>query len=404
MEANNKTIPVLFQNNADCCGCGACVIACPAQAIIMVEDAYGFQYPQIDENKCIRCGKCKRVCSFQNSSVKNSPLETYAAVAQDRELVKNSASGGLFAALAQTVLRQNGVVFGAAFQSDWRVAHQAAFDQEGLRALQGSKYTQSEIGSTYAQAKKLLTEGKMVLFSGTPCQIHGLYGYLGKDYDQLITVDVICHGVPNHRMFRDYIRGIEKKQGQQITSFTFRDKSLGWGINGSAEISKNERKAKIPIWQSASSYLYYFSKGWIYRENCYVCPYACAARPADLTLGDYWGIEKAHPQYLGKDGFHEREGISVAIVNTDKGKKMLDLAGDALLLKESSFNLAAAGNAQLCHPSQPGPREELMKIYAQGGWPALDHRYLKKIGWRKYTSQIKAMLPAGAKRLLKRIR
>ena len=404
MEANNKTIPVLFHNSTDCCGCGACVNACPVQAIRMMEDAYGFQYPQIDETKCIRCEKCKRVCSFQNGSVKNTPQETYAAVAQDQDLVKKSASGGIFAALAQTVLRQNGVVFGAAFQSDWRVAHQAASDPEGLRALQGSKYTQSEIGSTYAQAKKLLTEGKMVLFSGTPCQIHGLYGYLEKDYDQLITVDVICHGVPNHRMFREYIRGIEEKQGRQITSFTFRDKSLGWGKNGSAEILKNERKAKIPVWQSASSYLYYFSEGWISRESCYVCPYACAARPADLTLGDYWGIEKAHPQYLGKDGFDESKGISLVIVNTDKGKKMLELAGDALCLKESSFDLAASGNAQLRHPSQPGPREELMKIYEQGGWSALNCRYLKKIGWRKYTSQIKAMLPTSVKRLLKRIR
>ena len=404
MEAKNNTIPALFREKKDCCGCGACVNACPVQAIEMVEDACGFRYPQIDESKCIRCGKCKRVCAFQNESVKNVPLETYAAVARDQKLVERSASGGIFAALAKEVLAQNGAVFGAAFRPDWSVAHVAVFGEADLVALQGSKYAQSDIGNTYTQAKKLLEEGKMILFSGTPCQIHGLYGYLGKDYDHLFTVDVVCHGVPNHRMLRDYIHGIEQKHGQKITAFTFRDKSLGWGINGSAEMMKKEHKVKKPVWQSASSYLYYFTKGWIYRENCYHCKYACANRPADLTLGDYWGIEKAHPEYLGKNGFEESKGISLVIANTLKGHALLDMVRNVLELKESSFELAAEGNGQLCHPSKPGPRGELLKIYEQGGWDAMESRFAKNIGWRKYSSQMKAMIPAGVKRLLKRLR
>ena len=404
MEAKNKGIPVLFQEKKDCCGCGACVNICPVQAITMVEDTCGFLYPQIDESKCIRCGKCKRACAFQSASVENVPLDTYAAVARDRELVRRSASGGVFAALAKKVLAQNGAVFGAAFRPDWSVAHRAVFDEEDLWMLQGSKYTQSDIGDTYAQVKKLLIEGKTVLFSGTPCQIHGLYGYLGKKYDYLYTVDVVCHGVPNHRMLRDYIHGIEQKHGQKITAFTFRDKSLGWGINGATEMMKGERNVKKPVWQSASSYLYYFTKGWIYRENCYHCKYACSNRPADLTLGDYWGIEKAHPEYLGKNGFKESEGISLVIANTLKGRELLDTVQNVLELRKSSFELAAAGNGQLSHPSKTGPREELLKTYEQGGWDAMESRFAKNIGWRKYSSQIKARIPSGMKRLLKRIR
>lgn len=401
MEAKNKSVPVLFHENKDCCGCGACMNACPVQAITMEEDACGFLYPRIDESKCVRCGKCKQVCAFQNDSVKNVPLETYAAVARDRKTVERSASGGVFAALAESVLEQDGVVFGAAFRSDWGVAHRAVFDKEGLRALQGSKYAQSDIGDTYTQTKKLLEEGKIVLFSGTPCQIHGLYGYLGKEYEHLFTVDVVCHGVPSHRMLRDYIHGLEKKHGQKLKAFTFRDKQCGWGKNGGATLNDGKR---IKLWESAESYLCYFSKGWICRENCYACPYACAARPADLTLGDYWGIEKAHPDYLGKNGFEESKGVSLIVVNTRKGREALDAAKERLCMKESSFELAAAGNGQLDHPSQPGPRDELLKIYAEGGWDALESRFCKNIGWRKYISQIKSVIPSGVKRLLKRIK
>jgi len=243
-----------------------------------------------------------------------------------------------------------------------------------------------------------------VLYSGTPCQIAGLYGYLGKDYENLLTVDIICHGVPANRMLKEYIRLIEKKRGGKVTHFTFRDKKLGWGINGSALVQKDGTYRRIKLWQSASSYLSYFSKGWIYRKNCYQCRYAGMNRPADLTLGDYWGIEKVHPEYLGKGRFNEAEGLSVVIANTQKGQYALSEIGDAAEMKVSTFENAAKYNAQLNRPSEEGCREELMRLWRDGGWNSVDERFRKKTGWRIYSSYIKSRIPAPVKRIMKKIR
>ena len=398
---NRREVPILFDKKADCCGCGACLNVCPSQAISMKEDEYGFLYPWIDETVCVTCGMCKKVCAFQNHSVRNRPIATFAAVARDHTLAAGSASGGVFAALAHGFLAGDGVVFGAAFQENWSVRHCSVDRAENVCKLQGSKYTQSDTGRTYAEVKELLAAGKNVLYSGTPCQIAGLYGYLGREYDNLLTVDLVCHGVPNNRMLQEYIQSIESKYEGKVTSFTFRDKSIGWGINGSAQIEGKKRKVKL--WKSASSYLYYFSDGSIYRESCYQCKYACAARPADLTIGDYWGIEKAHPEYLKKDGWDERNGISVVVVNTEKGTQYLKLLSSCVALKESAFEKASAGNAQLNHPSDPGKRSEVLHDYLHGGWSALENRFEKRIGLRKYSSQIKSMIPRFIKQKLKQI-
>lgn len=399
MDTIKQKIPILFENKADCCGCGACLNICPKRAISMQGDEQGFLYPWIDEALCVGCGRCKSVCAFQNVEEKNIPLETYAAVSYNTAQRHTSASGGIFAAIADRAINENGVVFGATFEEDWSVKHIAVQNVSDIYRLQGSKYAQSEIGETYTTAKQYLKRGRQVVFSGTPCQIAGLYGYLGKDDDNLLTVDIICHGVPNSRMLQEYIQLLGKKNGGEVTAFTFRDKSSGWGINGSIEI---DGKKKVKLWQSASSYFYYFLKGWIYRENCYMCKYACSHRPADITIGDYWGIEKAHPEYLGKKGWNEAEGISVVLANTKKGQKYLNEAEGFIELKISNFERAAAGNGQLLHPSDAGKRTEILSEYSQGGWSALENRYNHNIGWRKYGSQVKALLPISVKRILKK--
>lgn len=396
-----QTVPVLYKEKADCCGCGACFNVCPRQAIAMKEDQCGFLYPEIDASVCVGCGRCRSVCSYQNEKVSHSPVKTFAAVARDRNIVKKSASGGIFAALAGKMIMEGGVVYGAAFWRDWSVQHTGIESISQLHRLQGSKYTQSSTGTSFRQVKHYLEQGRKVLYSGTPCQIAGLYGYLGKDDENLITVDIICHGVPSGRMFQDYIRQLETDNGGKVTAFSFRDKSAGWGINGCALIEKKGISVRKRIWQSASSYLFYFTRGWIYRENCYQCKYACSHRPADLTLGDYWGIEKVHPEYLGKGEWDESEGISVVIANSQKGLETLEQLGELIELKPSSFEKAAWKNGQLNHPSKPGSRDELLKQYASGGWSALENRFHKNIGWRKYSSQVKSVIPAGIKRRLK---
>lgn len=393
MEREDKNIPVLYGSKKECCGCGACINACPCKAITMVEDEYGFRYPQIDELLCLRCGKCKHVCAFQNSVLNHEPLETYAAVAKNEALRKKSSSGGIFAAVAQQIFEQGGIVFGAAMQDDFTVKHVGIENVDSLALLQGSKYTHSDTNSVYSEIQDWLKRDRLVLFSGTPCQVDGLYGFLGKQYDKLLTIDIICHGVPSNRMFKEYVDTL----GNNVSRFLFRDKSMGWGINGSA-IVDGKRKT---IWQSSSSYMHFFIKGWIYRENCYSCKYACKHRTADITLGDYWGIEKQHPNYLNNEDWDEAKGISVIITNTEKGLKLIQASADVLDIKLSEYEKAAIGNHQLKQPCNPGKRNEVFTEYSREGWNGVEKYYKQNIGWHFYSSQVKALIPKRLKRLLK---
>lgn len=393
----DREVPVLFIEKSECCACGACLNVCPKQAISMQEDEYGFYYPIIDKNACIRCERCKGVCAFQQSRIDNKPIKTFAAVAIDAELVQKSASGGIYAAMAKKILDEDGVAVGAVLQDDFSVKHELIDLEDNLFRLQGSKYSQSAIGFNYKLVKERLTQGQRVLFSGTPCQVDGLNGYLGREFEKLVTVDIICHGVPNNKMLQDYIEVLSNRFCGCVSNFLFRDKAIGWGINGSIIVNG---KKKI-IWQSSSSYLYYFTRGWIYRESCYKCKYTCEHRPADISIGDFWGIEKQHPEYLGKNGWDESKGISVVIANTEKGKDFLSSMDGMIEFKPSDFEKAAAGNDQLKRPSAPGKRESVLATYKCGGWGALEKQFKRNIGWRYYSSQIKALVPSGLKRKIK---
>lgn len=392
---DKKQIPTLFSSKVDCCACGACLNVCPKNAIKMREDDAGFIYPVIDEKKCIRCYQCKKVCNYQNRGKYNDPLKAYAAVNNDENQRMQSASGGIFSAIAKDVLLHDGVVYGAAFNKDWSVEHHRIDDYKELIELQGCKYTQSNTAFTFKSVLKDLKADKFVVYSGTPCQIDGLYGYLKKDYDNLLTVDIVCHGVPSNKMFNDYIASIEEKYDSNVSFFTFRDKNIGWGINGSLTIQNKKHK----IWESASPYLYLFSKGKIYRENCYQCKYTSVHRPADLTLGDYWGIEKEHPELL--DQLDERKGISLIIANSKKGQSYLNNLSK-LDKYESTVEKVARGNAQLNHPTEKGNRDDLINTYINKGWQGLEERYRKEIGIKKYSSQLKSLVPRKVKRVLKK--
>lgn len=394
----------LFENEKDCCGCGACFNICPKKAISMIEDQYGFIYPRINNELCIDCGMCKRVCSYQNKNENNFPISTFAAVTKNEQILKKSASGGVFTTLALQMLEENGVVFGAAFDNSWNLSHTMIDNPESLYKLQGSKYTHSSTGSSYSLVRSYLENGIKVLYSGTPCQIAGLYGFLGKDYENLITVDLICHGVPSNKMFQEYIKHLEKNENGKVINFTFRDKSIGWGKNGSADIKRNEKVYFKKLWESESSYFYYFSKNLLFRENCYSCKYASSNRPGDITLGDYWGIERSHPEYLKKNGFVEKSGISVIIANTQRGLNYIKLNHSILNLKESEFKKASSYNSRLNYPANPGNRKNLLRIYDEEGWSGLENNFDKSVGLKKYISPVKSLIPQRIKRILKKIK
>lgn len=217
----SKEIPVLFKNKSECCACGACMNVCTKNAISMKEDECGFFYPSVDSERCVGCNMCRKVCAFQNTEETNSPLRTWVAVSKNKDKLRKSASGGAFYTIAESVVKSNGAAAGAAFDRNFDLRHILVNDAAGLAALQGSKYTQSSTGVVFREIRSKLNDGQNVVFSGCPCQVAGLKAYLGKEYDNLLTMYLICHGVPSNKMFKDYIHDVEKKKSIKVKFFFF---------------------------------------------------------------------------------------------------------------------------------------------------------------------------------------
>ncbi len=408
----------LYTHKYDCCGCTACVSICPRQAIIMKSDEDGFLYPVIDDSLCIECGLCKKVCIFQdnmkNNFVSKEPLATYAAILKDMNILKNSASGGAFVALALYVLNNNGVVFGCTMSDNMQPEHICIDNISDIKKLQGSKYVQSNLKNTFIEAKRYLQENRQVLFTGTPCQIAGLKSYLGRDYDNLITADLICHGVPSPLFFNGYISWLENKLNASITELNFRDKTNGWGLTGKVIYKKNNIINEKPIYHIESYYYYYFLKGYIYRESCYECPYASSNRPGDFTIGDYWGIDKVHPEVDVKNG------VSLILVNTKKGLQLIDeedkisnnidkfientKLNSYIYLTKSNFEKARVYNGQLNYPiSKSDKRDIILKIFREEGFQGVAKKYYVEMKKQIIVWKIKAIIPKPIKDLIKKI-
>ena len=391
----------LFNSKKECCGCSACMNACPKGAITMKEDEYGFIYPDIDEQKCIDCGSCKRACSLQTEASLKTPTEGYAVYNTDTEMLMQSSSGGAFSALASEVLKSGGVVYGAAWEREDHqlvVRHIGICDVSDLKKLQGSKYVQSDMGDVFRQVKKMLQADRKVLFSGTPCQVAGLYQFLKKDYDNLYTVDVICHGVPNGRMFNDYLQ----TNSINADKLSFRDKKKGWEDFYIHYFSK--QKSKHIHWRVSSFYNYFINMK-IFRESCYSCRYAGRKRVSDLTIGDYWGIRQSHPELLKEEEWHRGiyNGISCVLVNTEKGKKLLEKS-EKIVKRSSSVELVSRHNGQLNRPSKyPADRDEILELYRTKGYRAVEKKFRKDLGSKRYYYKLKSSIPKGLVRKVKHI-
>lgn len=316
-----------------CTGCGACINICQNDAIAFVADKEGFNYPVINSDKCINCGRCVQGCP-QN---KTEELEEfvadncYAVWSLNDFLRKSSSSGGIFPALAELVLNNGGCVCGAAFTEDFRKVHHVVVDnQEGVKFIQGSKYQQSDPEYCYRKCKEKLEHGTTVLFTGTPCQVQGLYAYLGRNHELLVTVDILCHGVPSTLVANKYMQSVEKKYKSPIKKFSYRNKNIPEGWENSCHIAIslengkqiNNRSENLFFWKSFLSNIYL-------RNCCYACKYAGKKRVGDITIGDFWGIKNAREEDLKK-------GISLAFVNTAKGKALFDEASIHKEIREVS--------------------------------------------------------------------
>lgn len=298
-----------------CCGCTACMAICPKQCISMRQDEEGFLYPEVDKTQCIDCGMCEKVCQFLHHSPCREPIETVAAKCKDVSMRLASSSGGIFTMLAEAVIGQGGVVFGVRFDENWNAVHDCTETVDGLAAFRGSKYMQSDMGDCYVRAKEFLESGRMVLFTGTPCQIRGLKNFLRKDYDNLLAVDVICHGVPSSKVWQKYLK--ETSGDCNVTSVNFRDKRQGWrkyniSLGVISDKCLNTQEISCPFGEN--TYMQAFLSDLSLRLSCFDCQAKEGMSGSDLTIGDYWGIEKVLP------GFDDDTGASVVIAYTEKGK------------------------------------------------------------------------------------
>lgn len=301
-----------------CCGCEACVQICPKGCITINEDEYGFSYPRADKNECINCSLCEQVCPELNQNSPRHPLKTYAATNKDKQTRFNSSSGGIFTSLAEYVIEHGGIVFGAAFDRNFEVCHISVDSKSGIKHLRGSKYVQSKIGNAYLLARKELKTGRLVLFSGTSCQIAGFKRFLNKTYNNLITVDIVCHGVPSPAVWRYYLDGIKSRNTDfEIGKISFRDKSSGW-TNYSLVIQATNGDIILKESHKKNLYMRLFLTNLSIRPSCFNCPAKKGKSASDLTFGDYWGIEKIHPN------INDNEGVSLILVNSPKGEAILN--------------------------------------------------------------------------------
>ncbi len=302
------------KENSYCSGCSACSSICPKKAITMEEDKNGFLYPKIDENLCINCNLCEKKCPVLNMVDKTDEIiSSYVGYYKNEDVRLDSSSGGIFTVIAEYVLNKNGVVFGAMYDDDFMVHHSFIEKCSDLYKIRGSKYLQSRIEDSFFECKGFLDNGRLVLFSGTECQIAGLHSFLGKKYDNLITVDILCHGVPSPKLWKKYL---SYKGEKSIKNINFRDKKTGWK-NFSISIDSNE-KCKYCATHDRDPYMNLFLSNICLRESCYNCRFKKLDRTSDITLGDAWAINKVNKS------LNDNKGASIIIIHTNQGENVFE--------------------------------------------------------------------------------
>lgn len=378
----------IYDTPESCCGCGACEAVCNRNAISMICDREGFWYPKIDDSKCILCKACIKVCSFKAKDREKTREQQkfYYAQSKNKDILYQSSSGGIFTHLYQYFLENHGAVCGSIFTEDLTVKHKLSSLESDCQKMRGSKYVQSELSGIFKEIEKLLKSNHKVLFIGTPCQVAGLKGYLKNiDLNNLIMVDLICHGVPSPLVWKDYIQYLQQKYGTVVSKFSFRDKKQGWkGFNISAEcengiILKNSRYV--------SSYIELYGQGAILRPSCYQCRYSSLTRPSDLTIGDFWGIDQLYPE------FDDDRGVSMVLANTRKGNELFCKINNQLKWFEVSKDDILFKQPNLKNPAQSiVSRKRFWKYYTIGGYKKAANIYTQTGTLNYIKAKVKKMI------------
>lgn len=356
-----------------CSGCHACAEICPKKCIQMISDDEGFWYPNVDTSQCTNCGLCEKNCPIitPRAPTSEADLVAYAAINKEEPIRLKSSSGGIFSALATCVLGQGGVVFGAAFDGDFNVVHKYIESVEELDCLRGSKYVQSKIGDSYRQAEGFLRTGRLVFFSGTPCQIEGLLSYLRKPYENLITQDLICHGVPSPMVWQKYVEYRCSRAGEQNPEeISFRAKNTGW--KGFSTIFSFENGLQYTAVHDKDPMMQVFLKNLCLRPSCYDCAFKTKARRSDITLADFWGIQNVLPD------MDDDKGTSLVIIQSKKGKTLFQKIEKSILVAEVDPNAAIAYNtAMIKSVSLPKKRDLFLKEITSKDFLKVQKKYCR---------------------------
>lgn len=339
-----------IKNKSDCSGCYACVNVCPLNCISMEADETGFWYPKVSYNKCIKCKQCIDVCPIINNKIFVNNPKSYACFNKDDKIRMVSSSGGIFSLVAEETIKNKGIVFGAGFDKDFNIVHSYVENKKDLYKFRGSKYVQSKVGDTFKDAKKFLDSGKQVLFTGTPCQIEGLKFYLKKDYDNLICMDNICHGVPSPKVWKKYVDYRENKVNSKVKRVNFRNKAESW-----KEFSIDFKFLDDSTYNSKhfdDLFMKAFLSDICLRPSCYDCSFKGINRISDITLADFWGIQNIFPD------MDDDKGTSLIFVNTEKGNKIFNKIKKNIKYSEVNINEAIKYNSAAIKSVEKNPNRE----------------------------------------------
>lgn len=382
---------IVISDKVRCSGCTACYSACPSKCISMKEDSESFLYPEIDENLCINCGKCLNACPYEKAGFtfkddKEELGHCYAAYYNNDAIRYRSSSGGMFRAFADKVIEQGGVVFGAVFDKDFTAYHTYTETIDGLVPMMGSKYLQSRMQGVFPLAKQFLDDNRPVLFTGCGCQVAGLKAFLGKDYPNLLTIDLICHGVDSPKIWREYLKALFPDE--EVVSVSFRDKSTGQ--DNSSIYIKGER-SEFKIREKKAIYFKSWSLGLFARPSCSACPFKNDNRTSDITISDCWGYQKIAPE------LYDGKGLSSVVIHTKRGKEFFDSITPKLVYKESCLEDVKQFNADYIRTVSPfnwKKRKKFWKRYNKGAnsFIPLMEKYLRETYFQKVLRIVRKIL------------